>query len=186
MKEEHATTYLQIDLQNLFFEARNKGEKLDFDNIWHFFNGRDTEILTGASVYMVQGDDFDSTKFEKRLKSIGYDTRVKKVTKFEKWDQALKTTRVTLQNSNHDVPITIDCMDRIDTFNKWILMSGDGDFADLCKYLKQKGKRVEIWSFRESCSSTLEMYADNIHFIDNSFFYKKPKVKVFGINWRLK
>lgn len=186
MKDEQATTYLQIDLQNLFFEAKNKGKKLDFDSIWHFFNGRDTEILTGASVYLVQGEDFDSTKFEKKLKTIGYDTRVKNIIKYEKWDKNLQVNRVILQNSNHNVSISIDCLDKINTYNKWILMSGDGDFADLCKYLKQKGKKIEIWSFRESYSSTLEMYADKIHFIDNRFYYKKPKVKIFGINWRLK
>ena len=138
MNENHAATYLQIDLQNLFFEARNKGQKIDFDKVWHFFNDRETETLTVASVYLVRGEDFDSTKFEAKLTTLGYEIKAKNVVKFT------KGTKIMFQNSNHDVNITIDCLDRIDTFNKWILMSGDGDFADLCKYLKQRKKKIEI------------------------------------------
>lgn len=178
MNDTHAATYLQVDLQNLFFEARNRGQKLDLSKVWHFFNGRDTEILTAATVYLVRGEDFDSTKFEAKLLSIGYDIRAKNVIKIVKKD------KIEYQNSNHDVNITIDCIDKIDTFNKWILMSGDGDFADLGKYMKKKKKKVEIWSFKECYSASLEMYADKVHFIDEKFFYKKPKVQVFGFNSR--
>ncbi len=174
---DHASTYLQIDLQNLFFEARNKGRKIDFEKVWDLFNGRETETLAAASIYMIRGDTFDSTKFEAKLKTIGYEIRTKNIVKFKKKNKTI------YKNSNHDVTLTLDCMDRINTFNKWILMSGDGDFADLCKYLKRKGKKVEIWSFRESYNATLEMYADKVHFIDESFFYKKPKITVFGPNW---
>jgi len=177
MNDNHAATYLQIDLQNLFFEARNQGQKIDFDKVWHFFNDRETEILTAASVYLVRGDDFDGSKFEAKLRTLGYDIKAKNVTKH------IKKNKTSYRNSNHDVTITIDCMDKIDTFNKWILMSGDGDFADLCKYVKRRGKKVEVWSFKECYNTSLEMYADKVHFIDEKFFYKKPKVTVFGPNW---
>jgi len=176
MNDNHAATYLQIDLQNLFFEARNKGQKIDFEKVWHFFNDRETEILTAASIYMIRAEDFDGRKFEAKLETLGYDIRVKNVTKH------VKKEKIVYQNSNHDVNITIDCLDRINTFNKWILMSGDGDFADLCKYLKQRKKKVEIWSFQECYNTALEMYADRVHFIDEQFFYKKPKIAVFGFH----
>ena len=182
MNENHAATYLQIDLQNLFFEARNQGQKIDFDKVWHFFSDRETEILTAASIYLIRADNFDGRKFEAKLEILGYDIKIKNVTKFTKWNPTTKKNKTTYQNSNHDVNITVDCLDRMDTFNKWILMSGDGDFADLCKYLKQKKKKVEIWSFKECYNTALEMYADRVHFIDDRFFYKKPKVAVFGFH----
>ena len=81
MSENHAATYLQIDLQNLFFEARNQGQKIDFDKVWHFFSDRETEILTAASIYLIRAEDFDSRKFETKLKTLGYDIKVKNVTK---------------------------------------------------------------------------------------------------------
>lgn len=169
-------TFLQIDLQNLFFEARNKGQKIDFEKIWNHFNGRETEFLTDAIVYMIRGEDFDSSKFETKLKTFGYKVKTKKAFKI------IRDNRTLYRQTNHDVEITIDCIDKIDTFNKWILMSGDGDFVEICKYLKQKGKKVEIWSFKECYNSTFELYADKIYFIDKKFFYKKPKITVFGFN----
>jgi len=175
---EHASTYLQIDLQNLFYEARNKGHKIDFEKIWKFFNDRETETLTSATVYMIRGDAFNSTKFEAKLQTVGYDIVAKTMTKY------VKKGRTSYRNSNHDVSITVDCMEKIDTFNKWILMSGDGDFIDLCRHLKKKKKKIEIWSFQECYNEALEAYADKVHFIDEQFFYKKPKVTVFGFNWR--
>lgn len=173
----NTATFLQVDLQNLFFEAKNKGQKIDFEKVWEYFNARETEFLTGASVYLIRGDDFDSSKFETKLKTIGYDIRTKNIVKF------MRDNRPIYRNSNHDVGITVDCIDKIDTFNKWILMSGDGDFLELCKYLKQKNKQVEIWSFKECYNSSLEAYADRVYFIDEKFFYKKPKISVFGFNW---
>ena len=167
-------TFLQVDLQNLFFEAKNKGQKIDFEKIWQYFNSRETEFLTNAVIYLIRGEDFDSSKFEAKLTTVGYNIKAKNI---------LKTRDKRSGQTNHDVGITVDCMDKINTFDKWILMSGDSDFVELCKYLKQKNKKVEIWSFKECYNSALEPYADRIYFIDEKFFYKKPKVSVFGFNW---
>jgi len=171
------STFLQIDLQNLFFEAKNKGQRIDFEKIWSYFNSRETEFLTEALVYMIRGDDFDSSKFESKLLSIGYKIKIKNALKI------FKDGKSIYRQTNHDVGITVDCMDKINSFSKWILMSGDGDFVELAKYLRQHGKKVEIWSFKECYNSALESYADRIHFIDEDFFYKKPKVSVFGFTF---
>ena len=71
------STFLQIDLQNLFFEAKNKGQRIDFEKIWAYFNGRETEFLTNAYIYMIRGDDFDSSKFESKLLNWGYKIKIK-------------------------------------------------------------------------------------------------------------
>lgn len=170
-------TLLQIDLQNLFFEARNRGQRIDLEKILEFFNNRETEFITDAIVYMIRGDDFDSTKFEAKLKSVGYTLRIKHAIK------TMKDSKVVYRQSNHDVGITVDCMDRLDQFQKWILMSGDGDFVDLCRHLRQKGKKIEIWSFKECYNPQLEPFADRLSFIGEEFFLKKTKITVFGFNW---
>lgn len=170
-------TLLQIDFQNLFFEAKNIDEKIDFEKILNFFNDRESEMLMGAIVYMTKVKDFDNEGLEKKLKSIGYDIRVKEAQKVE------KDGRVFYRKVNHDILMTLECMDKLDMFEKWIFMSGDGDFLELCKYLKNKGKKVELWSFQNSYNRILDPYADKIYFIDKKFFYKKPKIKVFGPTW---
>jgi uncharacterized LabA/DUF88 family protein len=174
---ESLSTFLQIDLQNLFFEAKNKGQRIDFEKIWSYFNGRETEFLTDALVYMIRGEDFDSSKFETKLLSVGYKLRIKNSLKL------FREGRTIYRQTNHDVGITIDAVDKINSYSKWILMSGDGDFAELAKYLRQHGKKIEIWSFKECYNSAFEPYADRIHFIDEDFFYKKPRVSVFGFTF---
>lgn len=169
-------TYLQIDLQNLFYAARNLGQRIDFEKTWQYFNDRETEFLTEATIYMIRSTDFDSHKFEIKLKSIGYNLKIKNSTK------TIRGKKAVYRYSNQDVAITVDCMDKLQSFDKWILMSGDGDFADLAAYLKKHGKQVEIWSFKRSYNPWLEPYADRLYFIENNFFYKKPKINVFGFN----
>lgn len=173
----NGSTFIQVDLQNLFFAARNHGQKIDFEKIWEHFNSRENEFLNEALVYMIRSQDFDSSKFEAKLKSIGYSLRIKQAFKLQ------NKNRTIYKQTNQDVLITIDCMDKINSFDKWVLMSGDGDFADLCSYLKKRHKQIEIWSFKECYNHNLEMYADKIHFIEDNFFYKKPVVNVFGFNW---
>ena len=94
----------------------------------------------------------------------------------------IRDNRVFYRQTNHDVNITIDCLDKLDTYDKWILMSGDGDFIELCKYLRKRGKQVEIWSFKECLNKDIDRYADKISYIDKEFFLKIPKISVFGFN----
>jgi uncharacterized LabA/DUF88 family protein len=168
-------TFLQIDLQNLFFEARKKDEKIDFEKILEIFNSRETEYLTEPIVYLIRSQDFDSEKFETKLSSWGYKIQAKNAYRF------IKDGRPYYKQTNLDVEIAVDCLKKIDTFDKWILMSGDGDFAYLCKHVQQLGKKVEIWSFKECYNQILE--PDKINFITEELFYKKPQVKVFGFKW---
>jgi len=168
------STLLQIDLQNLFFEAKNRGQKIDLEKIMEYFNSRETEYLLEAIVYMVRNEDFNSGKFEAKLINVGYKLRTRDALK------VFKDDKIFYRNTNHDVTIAVDCMAKIDLFDKWILMSGDGDFVDLCKFIKKRKKKVEVWSFKECYNMALEPYIDRKHFINDKFFYKKPKVRVFG------
>jgi uncharacterized LabA/DUF88 family protein len=169
-----SATFLQIDLQTLFYEARNQGQKLDFEKIWNYFHIRETESLIGSYIYMVRSEDLDSQKFENKLQAIGYKIVAKTAT--------LKEGVPIYRGVRHDINITMDCMDRLDLFDKWILMSTNEGFADLCKYLRSKGKKVELWNFKNTYSSKLEAHADKLNFIAEDFFYKKPRVTVFGFN----
>jgi len=170
-------TFLQIDLQSIFEESRNLGQKIDFEKIWINFSGRESEFLTGAVVYLTRSEYFDSSKFESKLIRIGYNIRSKTLT--ESSHKGKKTLYLTSQAIN----ITIDCLEKMWTFDKWILMSNDADFSDLCAHLKQKNKKIEIWSFKDTLHPSLEYYADSIKFIDKALFYEKPHINVFGFNW---
>jgi len=187
------TTFLQINLQHLFFEAKDKGEKIDFEKVWEYFNSRETEHLIRATVYALRGDDFDSSKFESKLISIGYTVRAKRNDKvLIRWRRPPNYKPnpnkpvyfgPLYKDAGQEVEITVDCMDALNNFDKLILMSGEGDFTDLCKYLKQRDKQIEVWSFANGYNSTMETYIDKVNIIDEKFFYKKPVVKIFGPSW---
>ena len=92
------------------------------------------------------------------------------------------------QDGNHyytikgdDIHLAIDMLkdayeNRYDTA---ILISGDGDFAPLVKYVKQKGKRVENHHFAGNISFDLLKECNVNTTIDkkavNKFFYRKDK-----------
>jgi uncharacterized LabA/DUF88 family protein len=188
------TTFLQINLQHLFFEAKDRGEKIDFEKVWKYFNSRENEYLIRASIYILRGDDFDSSKFESKLISIGYTIKAKKNDKILiRWRKPPYYKRhpnkpvIPYQNiyrdAGNEVEITVDCIDAINNFDKLILMSGEGDFTSLCQYLKKKNKQIELWCFEGGYNSIIESYVDKIHTIDETFFYKKPIIKVFGPSW---
>jgi len=165
-------TILLIDLENLFYEAQKRDEKIDYEKILANFNSRENEFLTESIVYLIRSQDFDSEKFEIKLKEWGYKIQAKNTYKI------IKEGRAIYRQTNLDVEITVDSLDRINNYDKLILMSGDGDFSYLCQYLKKKGKKIEIWSFKECYNSILD--PDIIHFITDDFFYKKPVVNIFG------
>lgn len=176
-------TFLQIDLQNLFYEARKRDEKIDFEKIWNSINSREGEFLTEAIVYLIRSQDFESDKFETKLQKWGYKIQAKNTYRVfmdtcPTCKAEIDKSRPFFRQTNLDVEIAVDCVNRINNYDKWILMSGDGDFAYPCRYLKQQGKTVEIWSFKECYNSSLD--PDKVTFISEDFYYKKPKVSVFG------
>jgi len=63
-----------------------------------------------------------------------------------------------------------------DKYDKAILFSGDGDFAQLVKYVKDKKKEVEMVSFDELASKNLINEVDKCIFVNrktaNRFFYR--------------
>lgn len=64
-------------------------------------------------------------------------------------------------------------------YDKAILISGDGDFAPLLKYVKNKNKIVEVISFDKLVSRNLINEANGFSFIDkkiaNRFFWREKK-----------
>ena len=56
----------------------------------------------------------------------------------------------------------------IDSYDKAVLVSGDGDFVLILKKLKELDKKIEVWSFKKSFSRELRREAGlgNFRYID--------------------
>lgn len=160
--------YIQLDVQNLFFAAKDIGKRIDFVKIRDHFQASGDEVV-GITAYIIRTPDAEHVKFEHFLKSIGYTLAIKKAQISYKQDGG----RI-YKGTDQDIAICIDCLENKDKFDKWVLMSGDGDFIDLCRHLKSKGKVVEIWSMSGvSFNRGFCDYADTIRFLNKNFFYDK-------------
>jgi len=66
-----------------------------------------------------------------------------------------------------------------DKYDKAVLISGDGDFTSLVKYVKEEGKEVEVQSFKDLTATSLINEADRYFWIDkktvNRFFFRSKK-----------
>ena len=163
-------TFIQIDVQNLFFATKDINQKIDFLKIKEYFEKPEYEIA-GLNAYIIRTPDADHRKFEALLRSLKYKLNIKQAL----IGRGSEGQRV-YKGTDQDIAICIDCMKNMDKFDRWVLMSGDGDFIDLCKYLKKNGKVVEVWSMKGvSFNKKFCDYADEIHFLNKNFFYTKDK-----------
>jgi len=163
-------TFIQIDVQNLFFSAKDLNKRIDFLKIRdHFANSGETIISLNA--YIIRTPDAKSGRFESLLRSLNYTLNIKQaVIGHDSGGQRI------YKGTDQDLQICIDCMKNIENFDKWVLMSGDGDFIDLCKHLKQNNKIIEVWSVPgASFNKKFCDYADTIIFLNDNYFYDRDE-----------
>jgi len=81
-----------------------------------------------------------------------------------------------------DINLALDMLNDAweNKYDEAILFSGDGDFAPLLKYVKNKNKKVEVISFDELASRNLLNEANKFCFINkktaNKFFWRDKKI----------
>ena len=87
-----------------------------------------------------------------------------------------------------DIHLALDMLNHAweNKYDKAILISGDGDFATLVNYVKNKEKKVEVISFKEILSRNLISEVDKCRYITkkiaNRFFWRKKEKKDVGKN----
>lgn len=78
------------------------------------------------------------TRFYLKLKEFGYELYLKPVKMYEQEDGTMR------RKANCDVDMAFHLMKEIEKFSKAIILSGDGDFLPVLKYIKDKGIEVVI------------------------------------------
>lgn len=137
-----------IDAANLSKSVESVGYKVNYRKLRSFFTSQCN--LSYLGFYTVAFEKKKHQEFLKALKAKNY-TVVAKPLKII-WDH--KNAR-EIHKANFDVEIAVDAMDMTDTFDTLILFSGDSDFAYLVRKLKEKGKRVFVFSTRYHISKEL-------------------------------
>lgn len=106
-----------VDVQNIYYTTRDTFQRqFNYRAFWQQIAQQGDIII--ANAYAIQRSDDQQHKFQKALKHIGFDVKLKPF--IQRRDGSAK--------GDWDVGITIDIMDVASNVDIVILLSGDGDF----------------------------------------------------------
>lgn len=144
-----------IDIQNLYHSAKNLyGARVNFSELIKKLAGDRKQVRTLA--YVVRSDPSTGEEaFFDALEKSGIELRSKDIQVFASG----------AKKADWDVGIAVDAIRMASMFDIVVLVSGDGDFLPLVKYLQWGlGKGVEVAAFGRTTNATLREAADT--FID--------------------
>lgn len=151
----HQRVGVFVDVQNMYYSAKALyNQKVDFGKILEVALGGRT--LVRAIAYVIKAESDQESAFFESLKQRGLELRIKDLQTF--YDGNKK--------GDWDVGIAMDVMRLADKLDVVVLVSGDGDFAELMKHVKALGCRAEALAFGQSSSILLRNEVDR--FVDLS------------------
>ena len=126
---------------------------IDIDNLLSYLQcNLRNENLSGAREGLLQ-KHVQRVKFYRKLKQFGYILKLKPVKIFK--DEQGRTVK----KANCDVDMTFDLMRYLKEYSGVLILSGDGDFAVVLKYLKEIGKQVTILARGERTAKEIRQLA---------------------------
>lgn len=139
-----------VDVQNMYYSAKQLyKQKINFTALLK--TAVDKRKLVRAFAYVIKADVKTESNFFEALEKIGYEVKAKDLQVF--FGGAKK--------GDWDVGIAMDIIRMAPKVDAIVLVSGDGDFTDLIKYVKALGCRAEVIAFKETTSSKLVEEADD-------------------------
>ena len=133
-----------IDTQNLYHSARNNFRaNINYEEvIAEAVANRD---LIRAFAYVVRADSNDESKFFDALSDIGIEVKIKDMQYFHTGEK----------KADWDVGIAVDIIRMTEKLDTAVLMSGDGDFLDVVKYVQSRGELI-LRNLPEALRSALD------------------------------
>lgn len=149
-----------VDVQNIYYTTRDTYQRqFNYRLLWQELIAQGEVAL--ATAYAIQRSDDQQHKFQKALKHIGFDVKLKPF--IQRSDGSAK--------GDWDVGIAIDVIaaaaeGNIDTI---VLLSGDGDFDLLLNHVKAKyGVKTIVYGVPNLTANSLINAADEYHKIEQS------------------
>lgn len=157
-------TFVFIDASNLFYGGeKSLGWKIDYQinetvplkNLENHLTKTlrsENEKLNEAEILLISRH-LQRVKFYIRLEAFGYQLFLKPVKLYEQEDGTTK------RKANCDVDMAFHLMKERDEFDRVIVLSGNGDFLPVLKYLKQIGKQVLVFSRGQRTAKEIRQFA---------------------------
>jgi len=78
---------------------------------------------------------------------------------------------------NADPWLIIDAVTLADKLDVIVIVGGDKDYLPLIWYVKSRGCKVEVWTYKETCSQAMIDAADYFYAIDENFLIRDSSPK---------
>ncbi|HMR01257.1 MAG TPA: NYN domain-containing protein [Candidatus Gracilibacteria bacterium] len=139
-----------IDTQNLYHSARSlfKSHVNYAELMKHAIADRH---LVRAFAYVIRSEGQDESKFIDALAELGIEIREKDLQVFYSGEK----------KADWDVGIAIDIVRMSEKLDAVVLVSGDGDFTEVLKYVRSRGLRAEVMAFKKTTSNMLLTEVDS-------------------------
>ena len=108
--------------------------------------------LNEAELLLI-GRHLKRVRFYRKLDDFGYKLFLKPVKLYEQEDGTTK------RKANCDVDMAFHLMKEEDNFERAVVLSGDGDFLPVLKYLKKAGKEMIILGRSERTAKEIKQFA---------------------------
>lgn len=139
-----------IDTQNLYHSARTKyNAHVNYKSLVEHAVGK--RQLVRAFAYVIRSETHEESKFIDALAELGIEIREKDLQVFYSGEK----------KADWDVGIAIDIVRMNEKLDVIVLVSGDGDFTEVLKYVRSRGLRAEVMAFKKTTSKTLLTEADS-------------------------
>lgn len=126
---------LFVDIQNIYYTTRQAYQRqFNYRELWQQMSNQGEIVL--ANAYAIARQDDQQHKFQKALKHIGFDVKLKPF--IQRADGSAK--------GDWDVGITIDVLEHAPNVDVVCLLSGDGDFDLLLQKVAAK-HGIETWAY---------------------------------------
>ena len=158
-------TYVFIDASNLWQAQKIKGKMFNFEKLKIFikekFKSSSMKVFyytaypaEGTRNYNLDGKHKFFTFLNKGLGFIVRKKELKRITIVTEIGQSIE------EKGNMDVEMTIDVIHNIKKYDTAVLFTGDSDFLSLVTYLRNRKRKVYIFSSKNNISHELRTGAD--------------------------
>ncbi|MBP7670740.1 NYN domain-containing protein [Candidatus Gracilibacteria bacterium] len=166
--EVELENYAFVDAQNLHMAIDKMGWKIDYKRFRVYLR----EHYKVKKVYMFMGFKPDEQQMYSFLQDAGYNLIFKPILE-------LKSGKV---KGNCDAELVLQAMIDFKRYEKAIIVTGDGDFYCLLKYLQEQGKlETVLVPSAKNCSSLIKKILKGeltlVSDLKNKIEYKQPRKK---------
>lgn len=147
-----------VDVQNIYYTTRDHyNRQFNYRKLWEIISKQGSVV--SAIAYAIHRVDDKQHKFQKALKHIGFDVKLKPY--IQRADGSAK--------GDWDVGITIDIMEIAASVDKVVLLSGDGDFSMLLDKINSSYHVItEVYAVKPLTANTLINAATKFNAIDTT------------------